>query len=123
MSTQTDKVPSPRIPLFVEIQYKKNYARQSIIGTLRNISLTGAYLQFGSEQLSPSDKLTIEFNVSGRRRQIHASVIWTNENGGGIKFHPLNNRDVQIVDDLMYFANSKRNSKKSVLDSIFKQVA
>jgi hypothetical protein len=56
-------------------------------------------------------------------RKIHASVIWSNRFGAGIKFSPTNNRDVQIVDDLMYFVESKRENRRSVLDSIFKQVA
>lgn len=117
----TDKVPSPRIPLKLAIEYRKSYARKSENGQLRNISLTGAFLEHGNDELGATDKVCITFKVGGRTRKIHAEIIWSNSLGSGVKFMPTNNRDVQIIDDLMYFVESKRENRREVLADIFKR--
>ena len=122
MST-TEHNPSPRIPLKLEIEYRKSYGRMADTGLLKNISITGAFLEHANEELKASEKVTITFKVGGRTRKINASIIWSNGRGSGIKFLPANNRDVQIVDDLMYFVESKRENRRDVLDDIFKQAA
>jgi hypothetical protein len=115
--------PSPRIPLKLEIEYKRSYSRNADKAELKNISLTGAFLETEGHDLKENDKVAIEFKVGGRARKIVASIIWTKDNGCGIKFLPNSNRDVQIVDDLMYFIESKRENRKSVMYNIFKKVA
>lgn len=120
--SEMEKLPAQRIPLKLEVEYRRSYARNGETGQLKNISLSGAFLEHDNGSLKDNDKLCITFKVSGRTRRIHATVIWTNRFGSGIKFMPGNNRDVQIVDDLMYFVESKRENRRSVLDSIFKQV-
>lgn len=117
----TEQSPSPRIPLKLEVEYRRSYGRSGDVGQLKNISLTGAFLEHGNEILKASDKVSITFKVGNRTRKINASIIWSNEKGAGIKFLPTNNRDVQIVDDLMYFVESKREGRRDVLDDIFKQ--
>ena len=119
----TENSPSPRIPLKLQIEYRKSYGRSGELGELKNISLTGAFLEHANEELKASDKVCITFKVGGRVRRINASIIWSNEHGSGIKFLPTNNRDVQIVDDLMYFVESKRENRRDVLDDIFKKAA
>lgn len=114
--------PAPRVPLKMGVEYRRNYARQADQGALKNISLTGAFLECVAMDLQPQDKLSLVFNVSGRVRTISAQVVWNSPNGAGVRFLPENNRDVQIVDDLMYFIQNRRDSKKSVLDDIFKKV-
>lgn len=116
-----EKVPAPRIPLKLDVEYRKSYGRSTEVGKLRNISLSGAFLEHGNEALKASDKVCITFKVGGRTRKINAAIIWSNAAGSGIKFLPTNNRDVQIVDDLMYFVESKREGRRNVLDDIFKQ--
>ncbi|MBT4760249.1 MAG: PilZ domain-containing protein [Bdellovibrionaceae bacterium] len=116
--------PAPRLPLKMDINYRRNYARQNDLGSLKNISITGAFLETDQTILmSLEEKLTVRFEVSGREREIHAKVVWKNELGCGIEFQPDNNRDVQIVDDLMYFVESKKESKKDVLDIILNKVS
>ncbi len=122
MDIGTELKPAPRIPLFVDIEYRKSYARQGSKGVLKNISITGAFLEL-PETFTPRDKLVVVFQVSGRKRKVAARVIWVNQSGAGIKFEPVNNRDVQIVDDLMYFVNVSRDSRRDVLDNIIKKVA
>lgn len=118
-----NNMPATRLPLEMGIEFRKSYARQIDKGTLKNISLSGAFLEtFQIEALAPSDKVILTFIVSGRRRKINAKIIWKNTNGCGIQFQPFNNRDVQIVDDLMYFVENSRESRRSVLDDIFKRV-
>lgn len=119
----TDKNPAPRIPLKLDVEYRRSYARCGEIGHLKNISLSGAFLEHGNGDLKVDDKLLVTFTVSGRVRKVHATVIWTSKMGSGVKFEPTNNRDVQIVDDLMYFVESKRENRRDVLDDIFKQVS
>jgi len=122
MSTPST-APSPRLPLQMNIEFRKSYARQGGKGTLRNISLTGAFLETTTQELFPSDKLIITFVLSERVRRMTATIVWKNGNGCGVQFHPFNKRDVQIVDDLMYFVQNSRNGRRSVLDDIFHVVS
>jgi hypothetical protein len=123
MQANQDKTPAPRLPLKMEVEYRRSYARQTTKGTLRNISLTGAFLETTTEMITAADKVVVTFIVSGRRRNINATVVWKNGSGCGIQFQPFNNRDVQIVDDLMYFVESSREDRRSVLEDIIKRVS
>lgn len=115
--------PAVRIPLKFPIEYKKNYARQATEGTLKNISLSGAYLETLPEGLGIKEKITLYFNIEGRRRKINALIIWKNNAGAGISFQHFNNRDLQMIDDLMYFVEAKRNTTRSLFDDIVKKIA
>ena len=115
--------PAKRLPLELNINFRRSYGRKEESGKLQNISITGAFLKTDHEDLAPRDKLIITFEVSGRVRKIDASIVWNNEHGCGIRFQPFNNRDVQIVDDLMYFVDSQRESRRSVFKSIIDQVS
>ncbi len=123
MQTNEETAPAPRVPLKMEVEYRRSYARQSTKGTLRNISLTGAFLETTNEMITAADKVIVTFVVSGRRRNINATVVWKNGAGCGLQFQPFNNRDVQIVDDLMYFVESSRENRRSVLEDILKRVS
>jgi hypothetical protein len=116
-------VPAPRLPLKLSVDFRKSYGRQTERGVLKNISLTGAFLEAQNQEVQPNDKILLTLNVSGRTRQLHAQVVWRNISGCGVKFLPSNNRDVQIVDDLMYFVENRREDRKSVLDTIIKKVS
>ena len=50
-----------------------------------------------------------------------ATVIWKNARGCGVEFQPFNKRDTQIVDDLIYFVQDRREFRRSLLEDIFKQ--
>jgi len=113
--------PARRIPLQLDISYKKSYARQDSFGILSNISLTGAFIKTDTARIQEKEKIILYFEVSGRRRKIQANVIWKNATGAGISFLPFNNRDVQLIDDLMYFVESSRENRRSILDGIFKK--
>ncbi|MGE4132265.1 MAG: PilZ domain-containing protein [Bdellovibrionales bacterium] len=124
MDVKQDKVPSPRIPLQMSVEFRKSYGRQNAKGTLKNISLTGAFLETGTaSELAPADKVVLEIVVSDRKRKMPATIVWKNANGCGVQFHPFNRRDVQIVDDLMYFVQNRREFRRSLLDDIFKNAA
>ena len=121
MHEKQDTVPAPRIPLQMQIEYRKSYGRQNVKGVLKNISLTGAFLETETLELATEDKVVIEFVVSERRRSMAATIIWKTNSGCGVMFQPFNKRDVQIVDDLMYFVQNRREFRKGILDNIFKQ--
>lgn len=117
------KEPAPRIPLMLDIDYKKNYARVNEKGQLKNISTSGAFLAHQNKNLSVNDKVTLLLKVGGRERSVAAHVVWSNEVGCGVKFLPVNNRDIQIVDDLIYYVDSNRKNRRSIINNIFKHVA
>lgn len=117
------QIPAPRTPLTLEVSFRRSYAREETQGTLRNISISGAFLEISGEEFMAREKLQLKFTVSGRVRNVQAMVVWKNSVGCGIKFMPINNRDVQIVDDLIYYVESQRNDRRSVLDKIFKKVS
>lgn len=120
MDVKQDRVPAPRLPLQMQIEYRKSYGRQNTKGVLKNISLSGAFLETDTLELAPSDKVVIEFVVSDRRRKMACTIVWKNNKGCGLQFQPFNKRDTQIVDDLMYFVQNNREFRRSLLDDIFK---
>ena len=117
------QTPAPRIPLCLPIEFRKTYSRKQTNGGLRNISMTGAFLEHLTENLEVNDKINIHFKVSGRERTLPATIVWKNGAGSGVRFMPDNNQDVQIIDDLIYFVEHRRESKKTVLNSIFTKLA
>lgn len=119
----TIQEPAQRTPLQLEVSFRKSYARDESLGTLRNISITGAFLEVPGGDFTAREKIQLHFSVSGRLRRVQAMVIWKNSLGCGVKFLPLNNRDIQIVDDLIYYVESQRDDRRSVLDKIFKKVS
>jgi hypothetical protein len=121
MHEPQNNVPAPRIPLQMQIEFRKSYGRQNVQGTLKNISLTGAFLETETLELTAEDKVILEFVVSERRRKMSATIVWKTHKGCGVVFQPFNKRDIQIVDDLMYFVQNRREFRKSLLEDIFKQ--
>jgi hypothetical protein len=115
--------PAPRTPISIEVEFKKNYARESCLGLFKNISLTGAFIEYKFLELKPGEKISVRFNVCGRLRNISAHVVWSNKLGAGVRFSPSSNRDSQIVDDFIYFAESKREGNKDVFGEILTKVA
>lgn len=120
---ETENKPAPRIPLRLQVEYRRNYARQFDSASLKNISLTGAFLEGTKLDLHPMDRIVLSMNVSGRVRELSAQIVWLSPNGAGLRFMPENNRDVQIVDDLIYFVQNRRDSRRDVLNDIFKKVS
>lgn len=123
MEQKTDQVPAPRIPLQMSVEFRKSYGRQNVKGILKNISLTGAFLETETLELAPEDKLILELVVSERRRKMVATIIWKTHKGCGVMFQPFNKRDTQLVDDLMYFVQNRREFRKGILDDIFKKAS
>ncbi len=115
--------PAPRTPLNIEVEFRKSYAREGSSGTLKNISITGAFLQNAQSALKAGEKLSLKFKVSGRERNVQAVVVWNNSNGFGVKFLPTNNRDVQIIDDLIYFVENKRTDNREIFSNIITKVS
>jgi PilZ domain len=120
---ETTNSPAPRTPLYLEVLFRRNYARQDTAGILKNISLSGAFLEISNHDLHLDEKVNLTFVVGTRERKIAAQIVWKNSMGAGIRFLPLNNRDVQIVDDLIYYVESKRMGHRGILDGILKKVA
>jgi hypothetical protein len=115
--------PAPRTPLYLDVSFRRNYARQETLGVLKNISLTGAFLEVSGHSLQLEEKLNLTFVVASRERKISALIVWKNAFGAGIKFLPKNNQDSQIIDDLIYYVESKRIGYRGVIDGIFKKVS
>lgn len=116
-------VPLPRTPLHLDVLFKRNYARQETTGTLKNISLSGAFLEITNHDLRVNEKINLTFIVAERERKIQAEIVWVNSAGTGVKFIPQSGRDVQIVDDLIYYVETKRMGHRGIFDGILKKVA
>lgn len=124
MSTEKKSAdPAPRTRLHVPVEFKKSYARKALSGVLKNISISGAFVSHAGRPLLHDEKLQLTFQVSGRQRKIHALVVWTNNLGSGVRFLPQNQQDIQIIDDLIYFVESRKTGTRDILDKILKRVA
>ncbi|MCC6276983.1 MAG: PilZ domain-containing protein [Oligoflexia bacterium] len=117
-----EQKPAPRHNVELNFEFKRSYGRQTVLASVKNISLTGAFVST-DQPLRPSEKISVFLNVSGRSRKVAAKVVWVSEKGAGVQFQPFNNRDIQIVDDIIYYATEKTQSTRSLLDSILKRVA
>lgn len=115
---ETSQLPATRTPLHLDVSFRRSYARQDTSGVLKNISLTGAFLELDHHDLRVDEKINMTFVVGSRERKITAQIIWKNSLGAGIRFIPQNNRDVQIVDDLIYFVETKRMGHREILGGI-----
>lgn len=119
----TGSQPAPRTPVTLNVSYRRSYARSENGAIMGNISSTGAFLRHGDTSLTPGDKVTVLVSVSGRQREVPAMVIWSNSSGSGIRFAPQSFRDSQIVEDLVFFVESKRSGSKEILNQIFQKVS
>jgi hypothetical protein len=115
---ETSQLPAPRTPLHLNVSFRRSYARTDTEGTLKNISLSGAFLEIASHDLRVDEKINLTFVVAQRERKITAQIVWKNSLGAGIRFMPQNNRDVQIVDDLIYYVETKRMGHREILGGI-----
>ncbi len=120
MESASDK--AQRFSVELDLDFKCNYARDYNKATIKNISVSGALITTDTP-LKPDEKINVFFKVSGRERKVAAQVIWVGERGAGVKFNHYNNRDLQIVDDLIYFATEKSSSTKNLLQNILSKVA
>jgi hypothetical protein len=58
-----------------------------------------------------------------RERKISGTIVWKNAVGAGSRFLPQNNRDNQIVDDLIYFVETRRMGQRGILEGTLKKVS
>lgn len=122
--------PAQRLYLKMPISYRFIYGRQNQKGLIKNISLTGAFLKWNQDQKSfqspPSfcleDKVLLFFSVKGRMRRVKSSIVWINDIGCGMQFLPKNQRDIQIVDDLIYFKKFESKKKEELFRLIIEQI-
>ena len=105
------------------VEYKKKYARHFQIGRLKDISNSEAYLltKNNKASLNLKDEISILFKLGERKRVIQASVISSDAHGVKLKFHFYNNKEYQIVDDLIYFIEKSKEERRQSLDLIFNQ--
>jgi hypothetical protein len=119
---ETSLSPAPRTPLHLNVSFRRSYARSDANGSLKNISLSGAFLEISDHDLRVEEKINLVFSVAQRERKISAQIVWKNSLGAGIRFLPQNNRDVQIVDDLIYFVETKRMGHREILGGILNDI-
>ena len=60
---------APRVVLSLPVKFRKTYGRREEQGLLKNISLTGAFLESTNENYIKNDKLVFQMEVSGRQRK------------------------------------------------------
>ena len=70
--------PAPRTPLILEVSFRRSYARNDLSGILKNISLSGAFLEIENHSLSVEEKINLSFIVGSRERKIIAQIVWKN---------------------------------------------
>ena len=97
----------------LNVEYKKKYARHLRIGRLRDISNSEAYLLTEDDKalFSLRDEISITLELGQRKRTLQASVIANDTQGVKVKFHFYNNREYQIIDDLIYFIEKSKRRK------------
>lgn len=118
--------PAPRTPVDFEVPMKRSYARSESMARIKNISVTGAFLEMAGDErthVKAHDKIYVRLSVAGRERKLAAEVVWMNSSGCGVKFMPQTQRDTQIVDDFIYFAENSRHDNRDLLTNIIKTVA
>src|SRR5476651_708575 len=100
---QENDSPAKRFNVDLSFEFRRNYARQSNLAEVKNISASGALIRT-NQPLKLSEKIRVYLSVSGRTRRMVAKVVWISNLGVGLEFQPFNNRDAQIIDDIIYYA-------------------
>ncbi|MCX7674903.1 MAG: PilZ domain-containing protein [Bdellovibrionaceae bacterium] len=123
-ATTAGKKPAPRTKMNFPVQYRRKYNRQDEIGTLKNVSRTGAFLAVtkNTEPLAVGTKVFIKIEFGGLHREIVAEVIWSSPIGSGIHFLPHVGRDQHAVEDLIEYVTEQKMEKHKTLEQIFKKV-
>ena len=116
-------IPAPRFPIELNVKFRRSYGRDFSEGVLKNVSISGAFLKNSHPDIQAQDKILLTLNVSGREHSLSARVVWACPQGCGLKFLPFNSKDTQIIDDLIYFLESKREKRKDILSNILEKVA
>lgn len=115
---QTTITPAKRTYVGQEITFKLAYSRTTSKGLLKNISSTGAFIQ--SEGLvAKLGKIVVTLIGYGNERDIAAEIVWTNEQGYGIKFIPRNKRDLRIIEDLVECSEKLKSERLNCLPKVF----
>jgi hypothetical protein len=114
--------PAQRFAVDISLEFRRNYSRNSDRAQVKNLSVTGALVKT-EMPLKLSEKINVFLTVSGRTRRVPAKVVWVGDRGVGLVFQHFNNRDLQIVDDIIYYATEKTSTDKSLLDTILSKVA
>lgn len=116
-------LPKRRIPLSFPIVYRKSYSRRFDKACLKNISLSGAFIEDSGAELKENEKINLSFELAGRKRKIAAKIIWVNDCGAGVSFLHGNQQDEQLIDDLMFFVEESQDEKRGILNLIFDKIA
>jgi hypothetical protein len=112
-----------RHQISLELEFKRSYGRQSEKANIKSISINGALVQV-DQPLRIGERLKVTLSVSDRVRKVPARVVYVGgEKEVGIRFEPFNNRDLQIVDDIIYFATEKSSTNRSLLENILSKVS
>ncbi|MEN0060075.1 MAG: PilZ domain-containing protein [Bdellovibrio sp.] len=101
---------------------KLSYARERKTAVLKNISLTGAFVEFGQ---SPHEahKVSLLLTVAGYSRELTAKVVWMNNRGYGLQFALRNGRDVRLLEDFIECAEELQHQRLDCLSQVFKKIA
>ncbi|AZZ36373.1 PilZ domain-containing protein [Bdellovibrio sp. qaytius] len=100
--------PAPRTHLELDVSVKRLWARKAMTASLKNVSLSGAFLELPVDGIFKGDMLKATFVIAKRERTIALKVVWKNEHGLGVKFMFDNHQDILMIDDLLYFAETRQ---------------
>lgn len=114
--------PAPRTVFNLEVQFRKSYARAISNGRLRNISLTGAYLEC-TEFFHLQERFQFHFFIGGQLHFVAAETVWRSSNGYGVKFITIKKRDTRVIEDVVQIAESMRYGKQQLLSNILKSAS
>lgn len=114
--------PAPRTPARMGVEFRRVYGRQVFDGIIKNISVTGVFIEHAL-RFEKEDMVQIEMCIGNRKKKIKAKVIWSNEMGSGLQFHPKSKQEIQMIDDMIYFIEQRWHEMKGVLNNILIKMA
>ncbi len=103
-----------------KILFRPSYARKNYEGMLKHISPEGAFIETNLPK--STKKLSITLSVANYQRKIDAEIMEHGPKGLNIKFTSLGNKDIQMIDDFMFFEKHNKKSKKNLLHYLLQKL-
>lgn len=98
---------APRIKVNYKIALKKLFSNNQDMVKIKNISMSGAFIEMSTEDFNTREMVGLNFVVSDRERVVQARIVWKSNEGIGVQFHPQNFQDQVIINDLIFFLQNK----------------
>ena len=98
---------APRFKVDYSIALKKLFSNNQDMVKIKNISMSGAFIEMTTEEFNTRELVGLNFVVNDRERVVQARIVWKSKEGLGVQFIPQTFQDQVIINDLIFLLRHK----------------